>query len=46
KLGTIMRRAYREVQARAREDDVPMRVASYELGIERVLESARARGYV
>jgi glutamate dehydrogenase (NAD(P)+) len=46
KLGTIMRRAYREVQARSKEDDVPMRVASYELGIERVLEAARTRGYI
>jgi glutamate dehydrogenase (NAD(P)+) len=46
KLGTIMRRAYREVQARAKEDDVPMRVASYELGIERVLDAARTRGYI
>ena len=42
KLGTIMRRAYREVAARAPgEDEVPLRVAAYELGIERVLEAAR-----
>jgi glutamate dehydrogenase (NAD(P)+) len=46
KLGTIMRRAYREVGARAARDRVPMRVAAYELGIERVLEAARDRGYV
>jgi glutamate dehydrogenase (NAD(P)+) len=46
KLGTIMRRAYREVNGRAKEDDVSMRLASYELGIERVLEAARARGYI
>ena len=47
KLGTIMRRAYREVVARAKEEDgVPLRVAAYELGIERVLEAARARGYI
>jgi glutamate dehydrogenase (NAD(P)+) len=46
KLGTIMRRAYREVVNRAREDDVRMRVAAYELGIERVVEAARTRGYV
>jgi glutamate dehydrogenase (NAD(P)+) len=46
KLGTIMRRAYREVSARARQDAVPMRVAAYELGIERVVEAAKVRGYV
>jgi glutamate dehydrogenase (NAD(P)+) len=46
KLGTIMRRAYREVAARAEREAVPMRVASYELGIERVLEAAKDRGYV
>ena len=47
KLGTIMRRAYREVaRARAAEDDVPLRVAAYELGIERVVEAARTRGYI
>ncbi len=47
KLGTIMRRAYREVRARCEEDDsVPPRVAAYELGIERVVEAARTRGYI
>jgi glutamate dehydrogenase (NAD(P)+) len=46
KLGTIMRRAFREVNARARTDEVPLRVAAYELGIERVVEAARVRGYV
>src|SRR4029078_2419638 len=45
RLGTIMRRAYREVVARTKEEEgVPLRVAAYELGIERVLEAARARG--
>jgi glutamate dehydrogenase (NAD(P)+) len=47
RLGTIMRRAYREVVARTKEEEgAPLRVAAYELGIERVLEAARARGYV
>ena len=46
KLGTIMRRAYREVTARARQDDVPLRTAAYEVGIERVVEAARMRGYI
>jgi glutamate dehydrogenase (NAD(P)+) len=46
KLGTIMRRSYREVAARAGEEDVPMRVAAYQTGIERVVEAARTRGYI
>jgi glutamate dehydrogenase (NAD(P)+) len=46
KLGTIMRRTYREVSARSREEGSTLRVAAYETGIERVLEAARARGYL
>jgi glutamate dehydrogenase (NAD(P)+) len=46
KLGTIMRRAYREVSARAKSDQVPLREAAYLLGIERVVEASRTRGYV
>ena len=46
KLGAIMRRTYREVSARAQEDDVPLRVAAYQTGIERVVDAARTRGYV
>jgi glutamate dehydrogenase (NAD(P)+) len=45
KLGSIMRRAYREVAARAQErGGTTLRVAAYELGIERVVEAARLRG--
>ena len=39
-------RAYATVDERAEEDDVPMRVAAYSIGIERVLEAARLRGYL
>jgi glutamate dehydrogenase (NAD(P)+) len=46
KLGSVMRRAYREVLAQAKQDDVPLRVAAYELGIDRVFEAARTRGYI
>jgi glutamate dehydrogenase/leucine dehydrogenase len=46
KLGTIMRRAFRDVAARAEADGCSLRIAGYELGIERVLEAARARGYI
>jgi glutamate dehydrogenase (NAD(P)+) len=45
KLGAKMRGAYREVEERANRDGgVPLRVAAYELAIERVLEATRLRG--
>ncbi|HSI82061.1 MAG TPA: Glu/Leu/Phe/Val dehydrogenase dimerization domain-containing protein [Solirubrobacterales bacterium] len=46
KLGNVMRRAYREVFARAREEDLPLRDAAFLVGIERVVEASRTRGYV
>jgi glutamate dehydrogenase (NAD(P)+) len=46
RLGGIMRRAFREVHHKAQESDVSLRLASYELGIERVADAARTRGYV
>ncbi|HYU60189.1 MAG TPA: Glu/Leu/Phe/Val dehydrogenase dimerization domain-containing protein [Solirubrobacterales bacterium] len=46
KLGNIMRRAYREVSGRAKQDNLPLRQAAYLVGIERVVEAARTRGYV
>ena len=46
RLATMMRRAYRDVAARAQADGVTMRVAAYEIGIERVVEAQRARGYI
>jgi glutamate dehydrogenase/leucine dehydrogenase len=45
RLGTMMRRGFREVSARAQRDAVSMRVAAYQIGIERVLEAAHVRGY-
>jgi glutamate dehydrogenase/leucine dehydrogenase len=38
--------AYETVAERAKRDEVPMRVAAYCVGIERVLEAARLRGYL
>jgi glutamate dehydrogenase (NAD(P)+) len=46
RLGKIMRRAYKEVSERAKEEDLPLRPAAYELGIERVYEAAATRGYI
>jgi len=46
RLGTIMRRAFREVSARAKEESLDLREAAYLVGIERVVEAAKTRGYV
>jgi glutamate dehydrogenase (NAD(P)+) len=46
RLGQIMRTAYSTVAERAEKDDTPMRVAAFSIGIERVLEAARLRGYL
>ena len=46
KLGGIMRRAYREVCEREEKESIPLRIAAYELGIERVVEAAQTRGYI
>jgi glutamate dehydrogenase (NAD(P)+) len=46
KLGKIMRQAYREVVARAEERRLSLRESAYELGLTRVAEAARLRGYI
>jgi glutamate dehydrogenase (NAD(P)+) len=46
KLGNIMRRAFREVDAVAKEKGITLRHASYEVGIKRVIETAQLRGYI
>jgi glutamate dehydrogenase (NAD(P)+) len=46
RLEQTMRRAYGEVEARAEADAVSLRVAAFELGIERVVDAARTRGYI
>jgi glutamate dehydrogenase (NAD(P)+) len=46
RLGQLMRKAFREVSARAKDGDIPMRIAAYEQGIERVVEAASTRGYL
>jgi len=45
-LETMMRNAYRQVAEKANEDEVSLRLAAYQMGIERVLAAARTRGYV
>ena len=46
RLGRIMRKAFREVAARAHASGIPLREAAFELGIERVVEAATVRGYI
>ena len=46
KLGGIMRRAYRDISARSKEERISLREAAYLVGIERVVEASRTRGYV
>jgi glutamate dehydrogenase (NAD(P)+) len=46
RLAAKMHRGYEEVEARARAfPGISLRTAAYELGIERVLEATRLRGY-
>jgi glutamate dehydrogenase (NAD(P)+) len=46
RLRKVMQRAYEDVRRTASEHDIPLRPAAYELGIGRVVEAARARGYI
>jgi len=46
RLRKIIQRAYEDVREKASEHEIPLRPAAYELGIERVVEAAKARGYI
>jgi glutamate dehydrogenase (NAD(P)+) len=46
RLRKILQRAYGDVRRKASEHDIRLRPAAYELGIERVVEAAKARGYI
>jgi len=46
KLGHIIRRGYREICARATREDLPLRESAYVIGIERVVDASRTRGYI
>jgi glutamate dehydrogenase/leucine dehydrogenase len=41
-----MRKAFGEVSERAEASDCSLRQAAYEVGIERVVEASRMRGYI
>jgi glutamate dehydrogenase (NAD(P)+) len=46
RLRKVLQRAYGDVRRKAAEKEIPLRPAAYELGIERVVEAAKARGYI
>ena len=46
RLAQTMRRAYGEVEARAEVEGASLRIAAFALGIERVVDAARTRGYI
>ncbi len=46
KLGNVMRKSFREVSKRAKEEGLDLREAAYLVGIERVVDAARTRGYI
>jgi glutamate dehydrogenase (NAD(P)+) len=45
KLGSILRKAFHEVDARAEREGLTLRTAAFETAIERVVEASRTRGY-
>jgi glutamate dehydrogenase (NAD(P)+) len=46
RLGTVMRKAFRDVSGRAKEEGLRLREAAYLIGLERVVDAAKTRGYV
>src|SRR3954447_17990604 len=46
RLEKIIKRGFSEVAEKSKQDDVTPRVAAYELGIQRVVEASRTRGYI
>jgi glutamate dehydrogenase (NAD(P)+) len=46
RLEKIIKRGFREVADKANSNGTSPRVAAYELGIERVVEASRTRGYI
>ena len=46
KLGGVMRRAFREIAARAELEGLTLRRTAFKVAIERVVETSRTRGYI
>jgi glutamate dehydrogenase (NAD(P)+) len=46
RLEKIIKRGFREVAAKSEQDQTKPRIAAYQLGIQRVVEASRTRGYI
>jgi glutamate dehydrogenase (NAD(P)+) len=46
RLEKIIKRGFGEIVAKSERDETPPRIAAYELGIQRVVEASRTRGYI
>ena len=46
KLEKIIKRGFAEIAQKAEADGTTPRIAAYELGIQRVVEASRTRGYI
>jgi glutamate dehydrogenase (NAD(P)+) len=46
RLEKIIKRGFREVAEKCNADETTPRIAAYELGIQRVVEASRTRGYI
>lgn len=46
KLGSVMRRAFREVASRAEKEQLGLRKTAFKIAIERVVDASRTRGYI
>jgi glutamate dehydrogenase (NAD(P)+) len=46
RLETIIKRSFTDVAKKSRADQTSPRIAAYELGVERVVEASRTRGYI
>jgi glutamate dehydrogenase (NAD(P)+) len=46
RLEEIIKRGFREIAHKSRADNTTPRIAAYELGIQRVVEASRTRGYI
>jgi glutamate dehydrogenase (NAD(P)+) len=46
KLGSVMRRAFREVATRSEAEELSLRRTAFKVAIERVVDASRTRGYI
>jgi glutamate dehydrogenase/leucine dehydrogenase len=46
RLEKIIKRGFREVAQKCKDDQTTPRIAAYQLGIQRVVDASRTRGYI